>query len=297
MTISDLLDPNADVDEITAQVREEITVRKAGSRGGVELNKNSVGSTKSKSNFGLFDSGADDQEQEEDEDDEDDEDEVEDDEEELQNMAERFGKDVLEGLMKGLASQMSDWAKEKEPSLKNAWERAIKKTQQTIAKLADVKENGEKKLRLNEASKLEDFRENEEEKRVSSEPTLQPEKLRTKDGNGLNNKANHQEHLKNENVVPSKEEQVKDTELLGEKIKQMVRLNQEALNKRQQADIELDTDDLEVEEEGVEGEGEDVLDEESLAELGEDITKEVQKQLDDIGLGNLGNNGNIQCSL
>lgn len=346
-TISDLFDPDADLDEITEQVNEEIVARKTGDgHGGVKL---SVGSIKSKSKSGLFDSGSEDQEvideQEQD-------DEMLADDEELQKMADKFGKAVLEDLMKGLSSQMSNWAKEKESPLRNAWERAIKKTQRTVAKLAEMKEDGEKRLRPDKTSKLEDPRENVEkkEKMVSSKQSSLQEKLHTKDSDSsLNQEARYQEQeqkssetdsaaVDKDKNMPSREEEVKDMiqqliqlnqesskkrlqaerELdredlhvddedgeeeeekeekvrLRDEVQQLMELNQKALNERLEVDKEIDTDDLNVEEqeevkEGEEGEGEEEvdeleLDEESLEQLGEDITEEIQKQLDDIGLG------------
>ena len=353
-TISDLFDPDADLDEITEQVNEEIVARKTGDgHGGVKL---SVGSIKSKSKSGLFDSGSEDQEvvdeQEQD-------DELLEDDEELQKMADKFGKAVLEDLMKGLSSQMSNWAKEKESPLRNAWERAIKKTQRTVAKLAEMKEDGEKRLRPDKTSKLEDPREDDEKKKekvVSSKQSSLQEKLHTKDSDSsLNQEARYQEQeqkssetdsaaVDKDKNMPSREEEVKDMvqqliqlnqeslkkrlqaerELdredlhvdnedgeeeeekeeekvvkdrlrLRDEVQQLMELNRKTLNERLEVDKEIDTDDLNVEEqeevkEGEEGEGEEEvddleLDEESLEQLGEDITEEIQKQLDDIGLG------------
>ena len=358
-TISDLLDPDADLDEITEQVNEEIVARKTGDgHGGVKL---SVGSIKSKSKSGLFDSGSEDQEvvdeQEQD-------DEMLEDDEELQKMADKFGKAVLEDLMKGLSSQMSNWAKEKESPLRNAWERAIKKTQRTVAKLAEMTEDGEKRLRPDKTSKLEDPREEIEKKKekvLSPKQSSLQEKLHTKDSDSSRNQdAKYQEQeqkpsqtdsaaVDKDKNMPSREEEVKDTQdmiqqlmqlnqeslkkrlqaereldredlhvdnedgeeeeeeeekvmkdrlrLRGE-VQQLMELNRKALNKGLEVDKEMDTDDLNIEEQeevkvGEEGEGEEEvdeleLDEESLEQLGEDITEEIQKQLEDIGLGTNG---------
>ena len=340
-TIADLFDTDADLDEIT----EEIVSRKSGEgRGGVKL---SVGSSKSRSKSGLFDSGSEDQEVV---DEQEEEDEMIEDKEELQKMADRFGKDVLEELMKGLSAQMSNWAKEKESPLRNAWERAIKKTQRTVAKLAEMKEDGEKKLRPDETSKLEDPREDIEKKKenmVSSKRSSLQEKLHTKDrDSNLNQEAKYQgqeqkssrtddaavdrninlpsreqlnqESLKKglqaerelgrENLYVEKEDEeeeeeeeeiMKDKVKLRDEVQQLMELSRKALNERLEVDKEMDTDDLNTEEqeevtEGEEGEGEEEvdeleLDEESLEQLGEDITEEIQKQLDGIGLGTNGN--------
>lgn len=266
MTISDFLDPDVDLDDITEQVKEEIMARKTDDgRGGVRLR---VGSSRTKSKSGLFDSGAADDQEAIDEQEQGDE--TLEDVEELQKMADRFGKDVLESLMKGLGAQMSDWAKEKESPLRNAWERAIKKTQNTVAKLAEVKEGGEK-LRPDKTSKLEDLREDDkkkEKKKTSKQSSLQ-ERHRVKGGDSshLNQATKYREQEqkpsrtdstavdKNENM-PSREEELKDTQILKDKIQQLMELNREALNKRLDVDRELDKEDLYVEEEEEEKEEE-----------------------------------------
>ena len=358
LTIADLIDPDADIDEITEEVEDEIVARKiSDGRGGVRL---SVGPSKSKSKSmsGLFDSGTEDQdaidEQEQ-------EDELIEDDEELQKMADRFGKAVLEDLMKGLSSHMSSWAKEKESPLRNAWERAIKKTQRTVAKLTEMKQDGEKKLRPDEISKLEDSREPAEkkkEKKVSFKQNSPQEKLHIQDSDGSHNQeTNYQgqeqkSSLNDGGVVdgnkdmPNREETMKDKEKLRGMIQQLQELNRESLKKQQEAQRQLDREDLyvdddvddddeeeEEEEEGEEDrqiqrdetrrlmklnlralkkeppgdekeidtddeeqegvqegeEEEEELDEETLEQLGEDITAEVQKQLEDLGLGTNGN--------
>ena len=357
LTIADLLDPDADIDDITEQVEEEIVARKTSDgRGGVRL---SVGPSKSKSKSmsGLFDSGTEDQEAI---DEQDQEDELIEDDEELQKMADRFGKAVLEDLMKGLSSQMSNWAKEKESPLRNAWERAIKKTQRTVAKLTEMKQDGEKKLRSDEISKLEDSREPTEkkkEKKVSFKQSSPQEKLHTQDSDGSRNQeTNYQGQEQKPSLndggavdgnknMPSREETMKDKEKLRGMIQQLQELNRESLKNRQQAQRKLDREDLYVDEEEEEEEGEEEvkdrqiprdeiqrlmklnlralkkeppgtekevdtddeeqeevqegdegeeeeeeeeLDEETLEQLGEDITTEVQKQLEDLGLGTNG---------
>ena len=354
LTIADLIDPDADIDEITEQVEEEIVARKiSDGRGGVRL---SVGPSKrkSKSMSGLFDSGTEDQEAI---DEQEQEDELIEDDEELQKMADRFGKAVLEDLMKGLSSHMSNWAKEKESPLRNAWERAIKKTQRTVAKLTEMKQDGEKKLRPDEISKLEDSREPTEkkEKKVSFKQSSPQEKLHTQDSDGSRNQeTNYQGQeqksspndggvVDGNNDMPNREETMKDREKLRGMIQQLQELNRESLKKRQEAqrqldreDLYVDDDDEEEEEEEEEGEEdrqiqrdetrrlmklnlralkkeppgdekeidtddeeqegvqegeeeEEELDEETLEQLGEDITAEVQKQLEDLGLGTNGN--------
>ena len=355
LTIADLLDPDADIDDITEQVEEEIVARKiSDGRGGVRL---SVGPSKSKSKSmsGLFDSGTEDQEAI---DEQDQEDELIEDDEELQKMADRFGKAVLEDLMKGLSSQMSNWAKEKESPLRNAWERAIKKTQRTVAKLTEMKQDGEKKLRSDEISKLEDSREPTEkkkEKKVSFKRSSPQEKLHTQDSDGSRNQeTNYQGQEQKPSLndggavdgnknMPSREETMKDKEKLRGMIQQLQELNRESLKNRQQAQRKLDREDLYVDEEeeeevkdrqiprdeiqrlmklnlralkkeppgtekeidtddeeqeevqegdeGEEEEEEEELDEETLEQLGEDITTEVQKQLEDLGLGTNGTGG------
>ena len=357
-TIADLLD--GDVDDITEEVIE--AMKSGDGQGGVRLH---VGSSKSKSKSGLFDSGTEDLEIDNEQEEEDDE--MIESDEELQKMADRFGKDILEDLMKGLSSQMSSWAKEKESPLRNAWEKAIKKTQRTVAKLAEMKE-GEKILKPDKASKLEDQRELTETK-VSSKQSSSQEKFHMKDSaSGLNQEAKYQKQgqkssqtdstavNKNKNV-PGREEEKKGVENLRAIIQQLKELNQESLDKRLQAERELDrgdlyvddgeeeeeegaqegegrkvketgkkmlkheiqqlielnqralkkrlkadkemdiVDDSSVEEERGEGEGQKdeyeleelAMDEESLEQLGEDITEEVQKQLNDIGLDVNGN--------
>ena len=86
--------------------------------------------------------------------------------------------------------------------------------------------------------------------------------------------------------------------MLKHEMQQLIELNQRALKKRLKADKEMDiVDDSSVEEESGEGEGQKdeyeleelAMDEESLEQLGEDITEEVQKQLNDIGLDVNGN--------
>jgi hypothetical protein len=357
VTISDLLGPDADLDDIIEQVEEEIVATKTSDgHGGVKL---SVGPRKSKSISGLFDSGTEDQEAI------DEEDELIEDDQELQKMADKFGKAVLEDLMKGLSSQMSNWAKDKESPLRNAWEKAIKKTQGTVAKLTEMKEDGEnsKQLRPDKISKPEDPRElteTKKEKKVSSKQSSLQGKLHVQDSDGsLNQEAKYQgqeqkpsltdgaavdgnknapsgnegmkdreklrsliqqlqdlnrESLKKQQEAQRKldredldveddddeeeeeeeegEEEVEDGQIVKDEIQQLMKLNLRALKKEPRVDKEIDTDDEEWEEvkEGdeEEEEEEDELDEESMEQLGEDITAKVQKQLEDLGLGTNG---------
>ena len=297
-TISDLLD--TDLNEMTEQV---------------EMYSES---SKSRSNSKQLDFGAEEQESHSNEG------KVEESkDEELQKVADRFGRDVLEGLMKGLSSDMSRWAKEKDPSLRGAWESAIKKTQETVAKLAEMKD-GEEKSRQDEPSK---FKHSKGDKMsASSEQDLHPEEHRTKDGDGFNQEANYQEqekkssHIAPADISKSSKGEVRDRIWLKEQVKRVRDLNQEALERRLAVEKELDAeDDLKVEEEEEEGWGgegvgdldeeqkssdsaaadgeeeeeeeeeEGELDEESLTQLEEEIVEKLQKQLDDAGLGNNGN--------
>ena len=345
VAISDLLDPDADLDEITEQLKEEIVVRKtADGHGGVKMN---VGSSKSKSKSGLFDSGTEDQEVI---DEQELGDEMIEGDEELQKMADRFGKAVLEDLMKGLSSQMSEWTKDKESPLRNAWERAIKKTQQTVDKLAEMKENGEIKFRPDKTSELVEkktekkkqssLQEAKESPNKEAKYQEQEQKSSHTGGAGVDKKKNipsgeeatqnlrdmiqrlkelNQESLKrrlqvereldrdseglyvDDDEEEEEEDGVKDRQILRGEMQQLRKIDQRVL-KKLEVDKEMDTGDLsgEEREEGDEGEAEeeeeDELDEESLEQLGEDITEEIQKQLEDIGLGSNGKGASLNYS-
>ena len=86
------------------------------------------------------------------------------------------------------------------------------------------------------------------------------------------------------------EEGEEDSQIQRDEIQRLMKLNLRALKKEPPGgEKEIDTDDEEQEEVQEEEEEEEELDEETLEHLGEDITAEVQKQLEDLGLGTNGN--------
>ena len=130
------------------------------------------------------------------------------------------------------------------------------------------------------------------DKRLQAERELDRGDLYVDDG--------EEEEEKEEGAQEGEGRKVKETgkEMLKHEMQQLIELNQRALKKRLKADKEMDiVDDSSVEEERGEEEGQKdeyeleelAMDEESLEQLGEDITEEVQKQLNDIGLDVNGN--------
>ena len=220
-------------------------------------------------------------------------------EDELREKAD--GLDILESLMEGLNTQLSNLEKEEDTIFKTALQHAITKTKDRLS------EQMKDKQLIKEPSQSEDVGELEE-KPASSK---QQEKPHTKD-DLLDQKGTYQEQEQpSDSSTASKKAETTEEDdenpptldgliqtLMDKNRAQMLKrletkvtdngddeLDKDELDKDELDEDDLDEDEVKVVEEEEEEEG---LDEASLAQMGEELTEELQRELSDAGLGDMG---------
>ena len=258
-----------------------------------KLKESSSSSSSFKSRSSLFDSGYDDDSEAATE-------KGREKDEELLDMADKFDESLLDEVAENLNNQLSKLAKEKGSFFKTALQNAIESTLKTVTKMVETKK--EKQSEESERLRSEIIKEEVEETQTLSKKTSSQEKVQTElredeleqeDGD-LEQKQStlRTSTVKGEGKTAKKKEEKKSTlTTLDAVIEMLMDMDKPGkTNKHKEIDgasgkgdhRQLDKDDLDVEDEEDEGEE---LDEESLSQLADEVTSELQKKLNDAGQG------------
>ena len=230
--------------------------------------------------------------------------------EKLQEVAERLDEDFLDHFMDNLNKQLLKLTK-KDSFFYKALEHAIENVQETVNEAKQIVKEA-KRSSGKEPSKSVDAR----EKVKLSEDSLSQEEVQTEDDelNWRNSDKEHKEQQHSDGFsvteeTVDEEEEADSSQTMERVVKMLLEKNRAALAEKIYVDGSdvprdgkdgaiIDEEDLKdkVTLDKVEGEEEE-LDEASLAELGEEITDELKKKLEDAGLGDGGTSKSCPVSV